>query len=298
MTDVVSEAESRYGEHARRCAGSRASTPTPRSSSPTPPAGRPIPATTASRCGNRSACPTAPPPGTSCSRAAREIRSSQGIQLGIGMSQEIDSNMAGLRADLVVRRLRPGRGRERGHQLARDDRRGRVHGRAVQRGDDRGGLRLERRVQQPGHGRPGRCRYILNSISAYRTAQEQNPAVADDVFFVPALEGPATALAAQHVLYNWIVPNHAANPDAAQEFLLHYTAQLRPRHVQLEALRLPGLHRAGPQPRRLVWRGSLRLQARRQARVPDVRRRRRSGRPTSATPDRPTPPSARCSAPT
>jgi multiple sugar transport system substrate-binding protein len=26
------------------------------------------------------------------------------------------------------------------------------------------------------------------------------------------------------VLYNWIVPNHAANPDAAKEFLLHYTA--------------------------------------------------------------------------
>ncbi|HET8661827.1 MAG TPA: hypothetical protein VFM55_22880, partial [Micromonosporaceae bacterium] len=26
------------------------------------------------------------------------------------------------------------------------------------------------------------------------------------------------------VLYNWIVPKHAANPDAAKEFLLHYTA--------------------------------------------------------------------------
>ena len=47
--------------------------------------------------------------------------------------------------------------------------------------------------------------------------------MANDVFFVPALEGPERALAAQHVLYNWIVPNHAANPDAAQEFLLHYT---------------------------------------------------------------------------
>jgi multiple sugar transport system substrate-binding protein len=50
-----------------------------------------------------------------------------------------------------------------------------------------------------------------------------NPEVADDVLFVPALQGPAAALAAQHVLYNWIVPQHAANPDAAKEFLLHYT---------------------------------------------------------------------------
>jgi multiple sugar transport system substrate-binding protein len=30
-------------------------------------------------------------------------------------------------------------------------------------------------------------------------------------------------MAAQHVLYNWIVPKHARNPDAAKEFLLHYT---------------------------------------------------------------------------
>ena len=71
----------------------------------------------------------------------------------------------------------------------------------------------------------GSLSYILNSISAYRTAQEQNPAVADDIFFVPALKGPdGGQLAAQHVLYNWIIPNHAQNPDAAKEFLLHYTA--------------------------------------------------------------------------
>ncbi|MDQ3734292.1 MAG: hypothetical protein M3400_09905, partial [Actinomycetota bacterium] len=36
-------------------------------------------------------------------------------------------------------------------------------------------------------------------------------------------EGPGAALAASHVMYNWIVPEHAANPDAAKEFLLHYT---------------------------------------------------------------------------
>jgi multiple sugar transport system substrate-binding protein len=69
----------------------------------------------------------------------------------------------------------------------------------------------------------GQLSYIVNSISAWRTAQDSNPTVADDVFFVPALRGPSTALAAQHVLYNWIVPKYAKNPDAAKEFLLHYT---------------------------------------------------------------------------
>jgi maltose-binding protein MalE len=70
----------------------------------------------------------------------------------------------------------------------------------------------------------GEMSYILNSISAWRTAQEANPEVAADVFFVPALRGPKAALAAQHVMYNWIVPSHARNVDAAKEFLLHYTA--------------------------------------------------------------------------
>ncbi|MGH3443554.1 MAG: ABC transporter substrate-binding protein [Nitriliruptorales bacterium] len=69
----------------------------------------------------------------------------------------------------------------------------------------------------------GELSYILNSISAWRTAQEANPDVAKDVFFSPALEGPSTALAAQHVMYNWIVPTFAQNVDAAEEFLLHYT---------------------------------------------------------------------------
>ena len=69
----------------------------------------------------------------------------------------------------------------------------------------------------------GELSYILNSISGFRTAQESNPEVANDVRFTPALEGPRAQLAAQHVLYSWIVPEHAGNIDAAKEFLLHYT---------------------------------------------------------------------------
>jgi ABC-type glycerol-3-phosphate transport system substrate-binding protein len=70
----------------------------------------------------------------------------------------------------------------------------------------------------------GELSYILNSISAWRSAQKTNPVVADDIFFVKALKGPKTAVAAQHVLYNWIIPKFATNVDAANNFLLHYTA--------------------------------------------------------------------------
>ncbi|MDQ3885502.1 MAG: extracellular solute-binding protein, partial [Actinomycetota bacterium] len=154
-----------------------------------------------------------------------EIKRSQGTQLGIGMSQEVDSNMAG-RALLWS------------------------FGGAIQDADERVVInspqtvaavefmqRLYRDAMTPevfswnpasnNQGLiAGQLSYILNSISGYRTAQEQNPEVADDTLFVPALEGPETGIAAQHVMYNWIVPSYSPNADAAKEFLLHYTANM------------------------------------------------------------------------
>jgi ABC-type glycerol-3-phosphate transport system substrate-binding protein len=151
-----------------------------------------------------------------------EIKKTKGTQLGIGMSQEIDSNMAG-RALMWS------------------------YGASVQDENERVVINSEETVAavefmtklfkgamtdevfswnaaSNNQGLiAGKLSYILNSISAWRTAQGASPDVAKDVGFVPALRGPADARAAQHVLYNWIVPKHAANADAAKEFLLHYT---------------------------------------------------------------------------
>ena len=67
----------------------------------------------------------------------------------------------------------------------------------------------------------GKLSYILNSISAYRSAQKSNPTVASDVFFVPALKGPnGTALACEHVVRSYLIPKFAKNVDKAKEFLL------------------------------------------------------------------------------
>lgn len=68
----------------------------------------------------------------------------------------------------------------------------------------------------------GELSYILNSISAYRSAQTANPEVADDVFFTRPLEGPGgVGLASEHVIPIYVVPEHAENPEAAKEFMLH-----------------------------------------------------------------------------
>jgi len=68
----------------------------------------------------------------------------------------------------------------------------------------------------------GKLSYILNSISAYRSAQGSNPTVASDVFFVPALKGPGgKALACEHVVRSYIIPTYVKNVDKAKQFLLY-----------------------------------------------------------------------------
>jgi multiple sugar transport system substrate-binding protein len=67
----------------------------------------------------------------------------------------------------------------------------------------------------------GKASYILNSISAYRSAQKEVPEIAKDIYFVPALKGPrGTRWSCEHVIYNYMIPNYSKNADLAKEFLL------------------------------------------------------------------------------
>ena len=154
-----------------------------------------------------------------------EIKKSQGIQMGIGMSQEIDSNMAGRalmwsfgasiqdeNEKVVINSPETVAAVEFMTRLYKETMTPEVF--SWNAASNNQGLIA------------GQMSYILNSISAWRTAQAENPPVADDIFFLKALKGPQTALVAQHVMYNWIVPSFASNVDAAKEFLLHYTANL------------------------------------------------------------------------
>jgi multiple sugar transport system substrate-binding protein len=72
----------------------------------------------------------------------------------------------------------------------------------------------------------GRASYILNSISAYRSAQKDVPEVAKDIFFTPALKGPrGTGWACEHVIYVTVIPRFAEkNADLAKRFLLDRVA--------------------------------------------------------------------------
>lgn len=69
----------------------------------------------------------------------------------------------------------------------------------------------------------GRVSYIINSISAYRTAQDSNPDVASDIFFTPAIQGPSgMGWAGNHVVYNYVIPSYSNQENLAKDFILDF----------------------------------------------------------------------------
>ena len=85
----------------------------------------------------------------------------------------------------------------------------------------------------------GATAYILNSISAYRSAQFRRLPIASDIFFTPALRGPARAMAATHVMGVWHIWRFGRAPDLAKEFLLHLTENARESTLASELYNFP-----------------------------------------------------------
>jgi multiple sugar transport system substrate-binding protein len=156
-----------------------------------------------------------------------QIRDELGVQLGIGMSNELDSNMAN-RAILWA------------------------HGASIQDANENVVINSPETIAALEYMKQlyeqamtpevfswvaasnnqlliaGQASYILNSISAYRTAQSVNPEVANDVFFLPPLVGPAgeeAAVVSEHVIPIYMMPQHSMNQDIAKQFLLDHAAQ-------------------------------------------------------------------------
>jgi ABC-type glycerol-3-phosphate transport system substrate-binding protein len=222
MKDVTDEAVKRWGPQLELCKKS-SSNPTTGKFYAYSPGWVPDPGNYRKSLWEAAGFPNGPSTWDDLLKGGGEIKKSKNVQMGLGMSQEIDSNM-------VLRGLMW------------------THGASIQDANERVVLNSPETIAavefmarlfkdtmtnevfswnaaSNNQGLvAGKMSYIVNSISAWRTSQGTNPAVADDVYFVPALRGPAGQFAAQHVLYNWIVPKHASNADAAKEYLLHYTS--------------------------------------------------------------------------
>jgi multiple sugar transport system substrate-binding protein len=175
------------------------------------------------------------------------IKEQLGIQMGIGMSQEIDSNMAG-------------RGLIWSFGGAEQTEDGQV---AINSPETVAAVaymkELYERAMTPevfswnaaSNNQllvAGQASYILNSISAYRTASAVDSAVADDIFFTPALTGPGgIGVVSEHLIPTYFIPNHAGNPDAAKEFILHLVANYNQAVFNSMLYNFPAFNSTAPQ---------------------------------------------------
>ncbi|MDQ3411350.1 MAG: extracellular solute-binding protein [Chloroflexota bacterium] len=155
-----------------------------------------------------------------------QIRSEQGVQLGIGMSNEIDSKMA---AQALLWAFGGAIQDENENVVINSPENAEALAYMADLFD--GAMTAEVFGWNAASNNQlmvaGQASYILNSISAYRTAQVQLPDVAEDIFFTLPLVGPAgeeRALAHGHAVFTAMIPNYSENIDTAKEFLLHLVA--------------------------------------------------------------------------
>jgi multiple sugar transport system substrate-binding protein len=68
----------------------------------------------------------------------------------------------------------------------------------------------------------GKVSFVANAISITRTAEKENPEMSKKIMVSPALKGPAKRLAAEHVMDCYVVWNFADNKEGAKQFLVDY----------------------------------------------------------------------------
>ena len=184
-------------------------------------------------------------------KAAPEIKKKfpeMQIPIGIGLSQDIDSNMA-TRAILWC------------HGGSIQDRDGNV---VLNSPETLQALEYTKRLYAVGMNRAvlswnaasnnqalnaRETSYILNSISAYRTAQDNKLPVADDIFFTPALKGPTgIQWASEHVMSGYVVWKFSKNQETAKEFLVALVDASRDSMLASKLYNFPSFYGAVAEP--------------------------------------------------
>lgn len=66
----------------------------------------------------------------------------------------------------------------------------------------------------------GRVSYVANAISVTRQAEKDNPDMSKRIQIVPALKGPVRRMASEHVMDCYVIWNFAQNKEGAKQFLI------------------------------------------------------------------------------
>ncbi|HJT17036.1 MAG TPA: carbohydrate ABC transporter substrate-binding protein, partial [Thermoanaerobaculia bacterium] len=66
----------------------------------------------------------------------------------------------------------------------------------------------------------GKLSFVQNAISVTRSAEKDNPEMSKQIQIVPALKGPVRRIAAEHVMDCYVVWDFAENKEGAKQFLV------------------------------------------------------------------------------
>ncbi len=68
----------------------------------------------------------------------------------------------------------------------------------------------------------GKLSFVANAISVTRTAEKDNPEMSKNIQVAQALKGPVRRIAAEHVMDCYVIWNFAENQEGAKQFLVDY----------------------------------------------------------------------------
>jgi multiple sugar transport system substrate-binding protein len=154
-------------------------------------------------------------------KGAKAIKDKVGNPCGIGLSQELDTNMA-MRALLWS------------FGGSEQDAEGRV---VINSPQTIEALKFMRALQKEAQTNEvftwdpssnnrgilaGKLSYVANAISVTRTAEKENPDMSKKIQIVPAPKGPVRRIAAEHVMDCYVVWRFAENKEGAKQFLIDY----------------------------------------------------------------------------
>lgn len=245
LTDLIAEANERHGEMSAVCASSGFN-PTTGVNYSFVHGYAPDPGDYRKSLWEAVELPNGPTTWAELLEGGARIKEEHGIQLGIGMSNEIDSNMAAQALlwafDASVQDENENVVLNSPETIAAVEYMAELYERAMTPEVFGWNAASNNQLLVA-----GQASYILNSISAYRAAQEQNPEVAQDIYFSFPLAGPnGTALANGHAVYNAMIPNYSPNQDTAAEFILHLVNNYEKKVWESKLYDFPGFPSIAP----------------------------------------------------
>lgn len=154
-------------------------------------------------------------------KGGKAIKEKLGNPVGIGLSQELDTNMA-MRALMWS------------YGASEQDAEGRVAINSPQTIESLKFMRALFKEAQTGevftwdpssNNRgmlAGKLSFVCNAISVTRTAEKENPDMSKKIQIVPAPKGPVRRMAAEHVMDCYAIWKFAENKEGAKQFLADY----------------------------------------------------------------------------